>query len=155
MKNLNMKMKMTLKFKINLIRLYLGLIIYPIKPSPGIFILIKSRETILLNTGFTSLFSTKRKFCVCTGCFVQENFAEKTFCNWRRFVKGTFVRRCCVSRHFVKDTFLYWRRILHRRIIIQYAELSTVALFSRKLPLSVKNLCALTLTVSKGNINCL
>jgi hypothetical protein len=35
-----------LKLKINLIRLYLGLIFYPIKPSAGLFILIKSGETI-------------------------------------------------------------------------------------------------------------
>jgi hypothetical protein len=36
---------MSLKLKINPIREYLGLIIYPIKPSEGLFFLIKSRET--------------------------------------------------------------------------------------------------------------
>jgi hypothetical protein len=41
-------MKTALKLKINPIRLYLGLIFYPIKPSTGLFFLIKSRETILL-----------------------------------------------------------------------------------------------------------
>jgi hypothetical protein len=41
-------MKMTLKIKINPIRLNLGLILHPLKPSAGLFILIKSRETIPL-----------------------------------------------------------------------------------------------------------
>jgi hypothetical protein len=40
-------MKMTSKLKINHgILLYKGLIFYPIKPSAGLFILIKSRKTI-------------------------------------------------------------------------------------------------------------
>jgi hypothetical protein len=42
-------MKTSLKLKINPIREYLGLIIYPTKPSAGLFILIKSRETIPLS----------------------------------------------------------------------------------------------------------
>jgi hypothetical protein len=41
-------MKTSLKLKINRIREYIGLIIYPIKPSTGLFFLIKSCETILL-----------------------------------------------------------------------------------------------------------
>jgi hypothetical protein len=42
-------MKMNLKIKITPIREYLGLIFYPIKPSAGFIILIKSRETIPLS----------------------------------------------------------------------------------------------------------
>jgi hypothetical protein len=42
-------MKTTLKLKINSIRDNLGLIFYPIKPSTGLFILIKSRATIPLS----------------------------------------------------------------------------------------------------------
>jgi hypothetical protein len=42
-------MKTTLKLKINPIRFYLGLNFYPIKPSAGLFVLIKSCETIPLN----------------------------------------------------------------------------------------------------------
>jgi hypothetical protein len=44
----NLTMRMSLKLKINLIREYLELIIHPIKPSVGLFILIKYRETIHL-----------------------------------------------------------------------------------------------------------
>jgi hypothetical protein len=44
LKNLNIKTN--LKIKINPIREYLGLIIYPIKSSTGFFFLIKSHETI-------------------------------------------------------------------------------------------------------------
>jgi hypothetical protein len=43
---LNFDMKTTSKLKINHIREYLGLVIYPIKPSAGLFNLIKSREAI-------------------------------------------------------------------------------------------------------------
>jgi hypothetical protein len=46
--HINLNMKMSLKIKINPIREYLGIIIYPIKPSAGLFFLIKSRETIPL-----------------------------------------------------------------------------------------------------------
>jgi hypothetical protein len=46
-------MKKSLKLKINPIRKYLGLIIYPIKPSAGLFILIKPCETIPLNRAST------------------------------------------------------------------------------------------------------
>jgi hypothetical protein len=42
-------MKTTLKLKINPIRDNLGHIFYPIKPSAGLFILIKSREAIPLS----------------------------------------------------------------------------------------------------------
>jgi hypothetical protein len=50
-------MKTASKLKINHIREYLGLIIHPIKPSKGLFFLIKSRETISLNgETFTDLF---------------------------------------------------------------------------------------------------
>jgi hypothetical protein len=42
-------MKTSLKFKIILIREYIGLIIYLIKPSAGPLFLIKSRETIPVN----------------------------------------------------------------------------------------------------------
>jgi hypothetical protein len=45
-------MKMILKLKINPIREYLGLIIYPIKQSAGLFFLIKSPETIPLRSFF-------------------------------------------------------------------------------------------------------
>jgi hypothetical protein len=45
-------MKMSLKLKINPIREYLGYIIYPIKPSAGLFFLLKSRETIPLREVF-------------------------------------------------------------------------------------------------------
>jgi hypothetical protein len=41
-------MKRPLKLKINPIWEYLGFTIYPIKPSAGLFILIKSHETISL-----------------------------------------------------------------------------------------------------------
>jgi hypothetical protein len=44
-------MKTSLNLKINPIWEYLGLIIYPIKPSAGLFFLIKSRETVPLITG--------------------------------------------------------------------------------------------------------
>jgi hypothetical protein len=45
----NPNMKTTLKLEINPIRFNLGLIFYPVKPSAGLFILIKSRETIPLS----------------------------------------------------------------------------------------------------------
>jgi hypothetical protein len=45
----NFNMKMALKLKINPIREYLRLIIHPIKPSQGLFFLIKSCETIPIN----------------------------------------------------------------------------------------------------------
>jgi hypothetical protein len=47
--HINLKMKMSLKLKVNRIWEYLGLIIYPVKPSAGLFFLIKSRENIPLN----------------------------------------------------------------------------------------------------------
>jgi hypothetical protein len=45
-----MKTPLKLKILVNPIWLYLGLPIYPIKPSAGLFFLIKSRETLPLNT---------------------------------------------------------------------------------------------------------
>jgi hypothetical protein len=38
--------RIRVKLKINCIKEYLGLLIYPIKPTAGLFILIKSRGTI-------------------------------------------------------------------------------------------------------------
>jgi hypothetical protein len=46
LKNLNMKT--SLKLKINPIQEYIGLIIFPIKPSAGFFFLLKFHETIPL-----------------------------------------------------------------------------------------------------------
>jgi hypothetical protein len=45
---LKFKYETSLKLKINYIGEYLGLAIYPIKPSAGLFFIIKSRETIPL-----------------------------------------------------------------------------------------------------------
>jgi hypothetical protein len=50
-------MKKTLKLKINPIREYLGLIIYPIKGLAGLFFLIKSRETIPLKNALCISFT--------------------------------------------------------------------------------------------------
>jgi hypothetical protein len=49
-------MKMSLKLKINPIREYLGVIIYLEKPSAGLFIHIKSRETIPIREACTYTF---------------------------------------------------------------------------------------------------
>jgi hypothetical protein len=51
-------MKTTLKLKITPIRLYLWLILYPIKPSAGLFNLMKSRETILLKLKILLIYSS-------------------------------------------------------------------------------------------------
>jgi hypothetical protein len=51
----NLSMKTTSKLKVNPIQEYLGLIIYPIKQSAGLFFLIKSRETIPLSIPYKIL----------------------------------------------------------------------------------------------------
>jgi hypothetical protein len=67
---------MTSKIKKKPIREYLGLIIYPIKPSAGLFFLIKSHETFPLNV-LDKMFmhnynyDNLRKFC--TKRFMQVN----------------------------------------------------------------------------------
>jgi hypothetical protein len=63
-------MKTTLKLKINPVQEYPGLIIYPIKPSAGLFFLSKSRETIPLS-------NWKIVLVFCTSYFVMTTRAEK------------------------------------------------------------------------------
>jgi hypothetical protein len=50
------KYEKSLKLKVNPIREYLGLVIYPIKPSAGLFFLIKSRETTPLKGACHEIF---------------------------------------------------------------------------------------------------
>jgi hypothetical protein len=64
-------MKTALKLKRNPIWEYIGLIFYPIKPSAGLFFLIKSRETIPLSKKLQKFQMIKVTFRTAVNVIVQ------------------------------------------------------------------------------------